>query len=224
MLIETKDLTKRYPAAGRKSAPAVDRACITVARGETVGLFGESGSGKSTLGMMLSGLLKPTSGAILLDGEIVRMPYRGALRRRVQVLFQHPEVSFNPALPLKSSMTEPYRVLGERLDEARLLAHLAAFGLHAEHLQRLPAELSGGELQRAALARILVLQPDVLVLDEPTSMLDVITQAQIMELLRAHQSAHQTAYLLISHNRALCESACSRMYRVENGVFTEEKA
>ena len=90
------------------------------------------------------------------------------------------------------------------------------------NMQRLPAELSGGELQRAALARVLVLSPEILVLDEPTSMLDVITQAQMVRLLREYQAAHDTAYIFITHNRTLCDSLCSRVYHVEQGIVEEE--
>ena len=89
-------------------------------------------------------------------------------------------------------------------------------------MQRLPAELSGGELQRAALARVLVLSPEILVLDEPTSMLDVITQAQMVHLLQEYQADHDTAYVFITHNRTLCDSLCNRVYRVDQGVVEED--
>ena len=101
-----------------------------------------------------------------------------------------------------------------------MLEYLAQYGLHEEHLLRIPSQLSGGELQRAALARVLLLEPEFLILDEPTSMLDVITQAQIMQLLARYQKEHGTAYLLISHNRILCRQICDRIYQVENGRFT----
>ena len=169
MLLETKQLTKRFrnPGKGPGGVLAVSQANITLNPGETVGLFGDSGSGKSTLGLMLAGLLRPTSGEVLYRGEPVRVPYRGACRRNIQVLFQHPEVSFNPMLPLIRSMEEPYRV--HQLPYSLEILHrdIARFGLRPEHMQRLPAELSGGELQRAALARVLVLSPEILVLDEP---------------------------------------------------------
>ena len=224
MLLETKQLTKRFrnPGKGPGGVLAVSQANITLNPGETVGLFGGSGSGESTLGLMLAGLLRPTSGEVLYRGEPVRMPYRGACRRNIQVLFQHPEVSFNPMLPLIRSMEEPYRV--HQLPYSLEILHrdIARFGLRPEHMQRLPAELSGGELQRAALARVLVLSPEILVLDEPTSMLDVITQAQMVRLLREYQAAHDTAYIFITHNRTLCDSLCSRVYHVEQGIVEEE--
>lgn len=219
MLLKTERLTKRYRGARHI---AVDAADVCLRRGETVGLFGDSGSGKSTLGLMAAGLLKPTSGQLLYDGAPIRAPYRGDLRRSVQILFQHPETSFNPALILLKSMTEPYSIYSLPYSHEILLESLAPYGLYEEHLYRRPDQLSGGELQRAALARILTIGPDLIVLDEPTSMLDVISQVQIMNLLKKHQAEHNTAYLLISHNRALCEMVCDRIYKVEQGRFYEE--
>ena len=192
MLIETKKLTKKYENA--KNLIAVDQAEICVDHGETVGLFGESGSGKSTLGLMLAGLERPTSGEIFFEEKTLAMPYRGMVRR-------------------KKIYHLPYSYDG-------MLEYLAQYGLHEEHLLRTPSQLSGGELQRAALARVLLLEPEFLILDEPTSMLDVITQAQIMQLLARYQKEHGTAYLLISHNRILCRQICDRIYQVENGRFT----
>ncbi len=218
MLLRTEGLTKRYA----NGLTAVDGANITLEPGETVGLFGESGSGKSTLGLMVAGLLKPTGGAVFLHDRALRMPYRGACRRGIQVLFQHPETSFNPALILLKSMVEPYQIYSIPYTYEGLLEDLARYGLYEEHLYRTPAQLSGGELQRAALARILTIQPEVIVLDEPTSMLDVITQVQIIEMLKAYQSVHDTAYLLISHNRTLCERVCGRIYHVDRGHVTQE--
>ncbi len=224
MLIETKHLTKIYKSSKHgKRIYAVKDAFLSLCEGETVGLFGESGSGKTTMGLMLSGLSRPSFGDILYNGQPIAIPYKGAVRQKIQVLFQHPETSFNPALPLQSSMNEPYQILGMDSSKDRLLTHLEQFGLGEEHLRRYPFELSGGELQRAALARILILNPRIIILDEPTSMLDVITQAQIMELLYRYQSTHGTSYLLISHNRAICEKTCSRIYNVNNGIFEEEK-
>ncbi len=166
---------------------------------------------------MITGLEKPTSGQVLFHGREILAPYRGEERRRIQILFQHPEISFNPALILLRSMTEPYKIYNLPYTYDGLLAYLAQYGLYEEHLKRTPSQLSGGELQRAALARILLLEPELIVLDEPTSMLDVITQVQIMRLLEDYQKKHGTAYLLISHNRILCEQMCGRIYRVEEG-------
>lgn len=220
MLLRTEKLSKKYLESGK--IYAVRDACLTIAAGETVGLFGESGSGKSTMGMMIAGLLRPTSGRILFKEKPVAMNYRGETRRKIQILFQHPETTFNPALILLHSMTEPYRRYGIPYTFEGMLDYLKQYGIYEEHLYRTPAQLSGGELQRAALARILLLEPELIVLDEPTSMLDVITQVQIINILKAYQKEHNTAYLLVSHNRALCEQTCDRIYCVEQGTFREE--
>lgn len=218
MLLRTEKLTKTF--RGKKystAADAVKEADIFLNRGETVGLLGESGSGKSTLGLMVAGLVKPTAGMIFYQGKSISYPYRGKLRCKIQILFQHPEVSFNPALPLIRSMEEPYKVHNLPYSRKILQKDIEKFGLRMEHMERYPSELSGGELQRAALARVLTMSPEVIVLDEPTSMLDVITQAQMIQMLRAIQEEHKTSYLFISHDPILSEQFCDRIYQVENG-------
>ncbi len=221
MLLETRELSKKF--SGKKmETEAVKRVSIKVNQGETVGLFGESGSGKTTLGQMIAGLIKPTGGTIFWKGNQVFFPYKGEIRQKIQILFQHPEMSFNPVLPLLSSMEEPYKRYGFPYSEEILEQDIQKFGLRMEHMRRYPAELSGGELQRAALARILVLSPELLVLDEPTSMLDVITQAQMMDMLRTIQKERHTAFVFITHNRTLCETFCDRIYYIERGEITNQ--
>lgn len=188
-----------------------------------MGLFGDSGSGKSTLGLMLAGLLRPTSGEVLYRGGAgcgcpTGAPAAGTFR----CSFSTRRCLLIPCCPSSAAWRSPYRV--HQLPYSLEILHrdIARFGLRPEHMQRLPAELSGGELQRAGLARVLVLSPEILVLDEPTSMLDVITQAQMVRLLREYQAAHDTAYIFITHNRTLCDSLCSRVYHVEQGIVEEE--
>lgn len=224
MRMRLEKLSKTYKSrTGSGSFYAVREADVTLEPGQTVGLFGDSGSGKSTLGMMAAGLLKPTSGNIFYEEAPLGWPFRGQARKNIQILFQHPEVSFNPALPLIRSMVEPYRLYGLPYSKEILIADVERYGLHEEHLYRCPGELSGGELQRAALARLLVLQPKVLVLDEPTSMLDVITQAQMVAMLRDYQKETGASYLFITHNRSLCDRVCDKVYDVEQGNITLEE-
>ena len=224
MRMRLEKLSKTYKSrTGSGSFYAVREANVTLEPGQTVGLFGDSGSGKSTLGMMAAGLLKPTSGNIFYEEAPLGWPFRGQARKNIQILFQHPEVSFNPALPLIRSMVEPYRLYGLPYSKEILIADVERYGLHEEHLYRCPGELSGGELQRAALARLLVLQPKVLVLDEPTSMLDVITQAQMVAMLRDYQKETGASYLFITHNRSLCDRVCDKVYDVEQGNITLEE-
>ena len=216
-IMEAVSLTKHFRSADKTWFTAVDGASISLQKGKTLGLLGQSGSGKSTLGQMMVGLLKPDSGELFFHGKLLSYPIQGQARRRIQILFQHPEVSFNPQLTLRQSLVEPFKLMGEPFDDGAILSVIEPFGLHAEHLARYPGELSGGELQRAALARVAVLEPEMILLDEPTSMLDVITQAQMIDFLRRYQQQHQTAYLFITHSTALAEQFCDEIVKMEDG-------
>ena len=216
-VMEAVSLTKRFRGADKTWFTAVDHVSLTLKRGRTFGLLGQSGSGKSTLGQMMVGLLRPDSGELFFHGERLSYPIRGQARRKIQILFQHPEVSFNPQLTLRQSLIEPFKLTGKPFDDGAILSVIEPFGLHAEHLSRYPGELSGGELQRAALARVTVLEPEMILLDEPTSMLDVITQAQMINFLRRYQQQHQTAYLFITHSTALAEQFCDEIVTMEDG-------
>ncbi len=216
-IMEAVSLTKHFRSADKTWFTAVDGASISLQKGKTLGLLGQSGSGKSTLGQMMVGLLKPDSGELFFHGKLLSYPIQGQARRRIQILFQHPEVSFNPQLTLRQSLVEPFKLMGKPFDDGAILSVIEPFGLHAEHLARYPGELSGGELQRAALARVTVLEPEMILLDEPTSMLDVITQAQMIDFLRRYQQQHQTAYLFITHSTALAEQFCDEIVNMEDG-------
>lgn len=222
-IMEAVSLTKHFRSADKTWFTAVDGASISLQKGKTLGLLGQSGSGKSTLGQMMVGLLKPDSGELFFHGKLLSYPIRGQVRRRIQILFQHPEVSFNPQLTLRQSLVEPFKLMGKPFDDGAILSVIEPFGLHAEHLARYPGELSGGELQRAALARVTVLEPEMILLDEPTSMLDVITQAQMIDFLRRYQQQHQTAYLFITHSTALAEQFCDEIVKMEGGHLLKER-
>lgn len=222
-IMEAVSLTKHFRSADKTWFTAVDGASISLQKGKTLGLLGQSGSGKSTLGQMMVGLLKPDSGELFFHGKLPSYPIRGQARRRIQILFQHPEVSFNPQLTLRQSLVEPFKLMGKPFDDGAILSVIEPFGLHAEHLARYPGELSGGELQRAALARVTVLEPEMILLDEPTSMLDVITQAQMIDFLRRYQQQHQTAYLFITHSTALAEQFCDEIVKMEDGHLLKER-
>lgn len=222
-IMEAVSLTKHFRSADKTWFTAVDGASISLQKGKTLGLLGQSGSGKSTLGQMMVGLLRPDSGELFFHGERLSYPIRGQARRKIQILFQHPEVSFNPQLTLRKSLIEPFKLTGKPFDDGAILSVIEPFGLHAEHLSRYPGELSGGELQRAALARVTVLEPEMILLDEPTSMLDVITQAQMIDFLRRYQQQHQTAYLFITHSTALAEQFCDEIVKMEDGHLLKER-
>ena len=222
-ILEAQGLTKRFRSReeGKRSFTAVSGASLALYPGETLGLLGESGSGKSTLGQMLVGLIRPDEGKIFFRGEPLAYPFRGTPRQKIQILFQHPEVSFNPQLTLRQSLSEPFRLLGLPATNQALTDCIGRFGLYPEHLERRPGALSGGELQRAALARVLVMEPEVILLDEPTSMLDVITQAQIVDFLRRYQKEHGTSYIFIAHSTSLAEQVCRRIVRVKEGKLLD---
>ena len=225
VILEARGLTKRFRSQeeGRRFFTAVDGASLRLFPGETLGLLGESGSGKSTLGQMLVGLIRPDEGTILYRGQTLSYPFKGIPRQKIQILFQHPEVSFNPQLTLHQSLSEPFRLRGKAATDEALTACIGRFGLYPEHLERRPGALSGGELQRAALARVLVMEPEVILLDEPTSMLDVITQAQIVDFLRRYQKEHGTSYIFITHSTSLAEQVCHRILRVKEGKLLDEE-
>ena len=224
MLLDVQGLAKRYDHGGSMIVKDIS---FMVDRGETLAIFGDSGSGKSTIGQVVAGLFPATEGTILFDGQPLKWPYRGELRRRVQILFQHPEVAFDPRMRLFDSMREPYHFLKKDFSRKGLCDYLERFGIYDEHLDRRPSELSGGELQRLALARVMLLDPDFLVLDEPTSMLDVISQAQMIHLLRDLQQERDLGYLFISHDWTLCQNFCTAIRPLKEGQLlppAEEQA
>ena len=218
MLIEVENLRKRY---GRGTPYVIDGVSFSIECGETVGIMGESGSGKSTIGQILAGLYPATGGSIRFRGKELKIPYKKELRSKIQILFQHPEVSFNPRMKLEESLCEPYLLKKKPCDRTEFLSYITRFGIYEEHVKRYPAELSGGELQRMALARAMLMEPECLILDEPTSMLDMVSQAQMIRLLEQLQAETGVAYLFISHDRELCRKFCSRIHQLEQGRFMQ---
>jgi len=215
-LIEARDLHKWYPIKGgffgrtRGHLKAVDGVSLAVKRSETLGVVGESGSGKTTLGLTLMRLIDSTSGSILLDGiDITKLKGREmrVLRRRMQMVFQDPYASLDPRQTVRSALMEVMKihrlVSRESLATAKAEELIEIVGLNPVHLSRFPHELSGGQRQRVAIARALVLSPEFLLLDEPTSSLDVSVQAQILNLLQKLQNELDLTYLFISHNLAV---------------------
>ncbi|MCR4722964.1 MAG: ATP-binding cassette domain-containing protein [Eubacteriales bacterium] len=218
-MIRVEGLTKVYTSGLIKKTynKAVDSISFEVESGQTLGLIGESGCGKSTVALMLTKLLEPTSGKIFLNGKDVSRIRGSELKqyhRDVQIIFQNPENALDPRMKIKNSILEAIRnysiVPKGSASERDLLNELMMMvGLQQEHLDRYPWELSGGQIQRAIIARVIALNPKVLVTDEPTSMLDVSVQAQILTLLKNLQKEHGFAMLFISHDldvvRAIAE-------------------
>jgi oligopeptide/dipeptide ABC transporter ATP-binding protein len=190
---------------------AVDDVSFSVKRSETLGLVGESGCGKSTMANMLLGLERPTSGKIRIDGrEVTTISGRElfAFRRQVQAVFQDPFRSLNPRKKIKQIISEPMLVhrVGSKAEQMKRVQELLELvGLEAHHAELFPHEFSGGQRQRVAIARALSLNPEVLILDEPVSALDVSIQAQILNLLIDLQKNLSLTYLIISHDLAVVE-------------------
>jgi len=203
-----------------------------VGSSKTVGLFGQSGSGKTTLGRCIMRIENPSSGHIMMQGmDLARMGLRKLreLRPSFQMIFQHPEVSLNPRMTLAESVAEPLMVhKGIGMDEAlkEIAPLIRRVGLRDEHLARYPHQLSGGEVQRAVLSRIFSLQPKLVVADEPTSMLDVSVQAQVLRLMQDLQKETGVSYLFISHDPDVMSVMCDQVLWLDhgNGVMYDRTA
>ncbi len=216
--IELRNIEKSYAVGFRQTKQVLKNISMDFHRGEIVGLVGESGSGKSTLGMILAGLLRYDAGELSIAGKVANYPFEPTLRRDVQILFQHPESSFDPRLVLEKSLLEPFKHYHIPYSAEILSNMLAPYGMTLEHLRRLPDQLSGGELQRLAIIRVLSLSPKLIVLDEPTSMLDPISQAQILGILKELNRTAQITYLFITHDIDVANSFCDRIFQMKSGM------
>ena len=220
-ILEGRGLVKRFRGGfGGRSHLVLSGVDIVLYPGETLGLMGPSGCGKSTAARILMGLLEPDEGTVWFDGrEITRLRGRALkpFRRQVQLIAQRPESFFDPRQRLGDSLTEPLAIFRELADRRRRVPELLEqVKLTEELLHRYPHQVSGGEIQRLSLCRALLLEPRVLVLDEPTSMLDISVQAQILQILRQLQEDYHLSYLFITHDRAVADHMCSRIQMLES--------
>lgn len=231
-MIEVKELTKVYRsgAFGREKKTALDKVSFTIADGETLGIIGESGCGKSTLSLIMAKLLAASAGTVKLNGQDVSS-LKGkelkAYHKQVQIIFQNPETALDPRMKIEQCILEAirnYRLVPRRSNEEhQLLGKLMEMvGLHDEHLSRYCWELSGGQIQRAVLARVIALQPELLIADEPTSMLDVSVQAQILSLIKELQKKLNFSMLFISHDLDVVRAVSDRVIVIRHGVLIEE--
>ena len=233
VLLRATDVKKYFPITGlfgkvENYVKAVDGVSLELYKGETYGLVGETGCGKSTLGRTLIRLLPATEGSVELDGmELTKLSAAESrrLRRRVQMVFQDPFTSLNPRKRIGDILTEALDIqnIGEksqRMDMAMEL--MQQVGLLVEHYYRYPHELSGGQRQRVGLARALIVNPELVVCDEPVSALDVSVQSQILNLLVDMQKKRELTYLFISHDMAVIRYVSDRIGVMYLGHLVEE--
>ena len=230
-MIEAQGVGKSFPVRGlfrRGAVQALREVSLTVGTGEAVGLVGESGSGKSTLGRVALGLLPPTEGRVLVDGQDLAGMGAAALRtlrRRMQLVFQDPYSSLDPRRRVGAQVADGLAIHGllpRRERRARVEALFDQVGLPAVHADRFPHEFSGGQRQRVGIARALATGPDLLVADEPVSALDVSVQAQVVALLADLRTRLGLAMLFISHDLPVVRSLCDRVVVLYLGRVMEE--
>ncbi len=233
VVLQVRSLAKsfflRQGVFGKREFKAVSGVSFELKRGHTLGVVGESGSGKTTMGLTLLRLHEPTGGEVIFDGKnllTLSDSERQAMRRRIQIVFQNPYASLNPRFTIGQTLVEPMTIHGvcanqaEREQRAREL--LAKVGLDASAFGKYPHEFSGGQRQRVAIARCLTLNPEVLVLDEAVSALDVSVQAQVLNLLKDLQDEFGLAYVFISHDLAVVRFISDEVLVMKDGVVVEQ--
>ena len=228
-LMETKDLTVQYSLGGwpKKYFTAVDNVSIQIREGHSLGIVGESGSGKTTLGMAIVRLIK-SQGDILYDGRNIQgLQYKDTkpLRKDIQIVFQDPYGSLSPRLTIGQIVQEGLIINRRDLSAAdrdqAVIDILQEVGLESNIQHRYPHEFSGGQRQRIAIPRAMILKPRFVVLDEPSSSLDMTVQAQIIELLINLQEKHNLTYLFISHDLKVVRALCDEMVVMKDGIIVE---
>jgi oligopeptide transport system ATP-binding protein len=238
MLIEARELRKSYARASRLVGgagngdgarfTAVDGVSFAVAAGETFAIVGESGCGKTTLARMLLRLIEPDSGAVVFDGQNLLMLRGEELRmqrRQMQMIFQDPFASLNPRMPVGAIVGEPLAIHDPGISTTerrnRVIAMLRRVGLNEDAMKRYPHEFSGGQRQRVGIARALILQPKLVVADEPVSALDVSVGAQVLLLLQELQREFGLTYIFISHSLPVVAQVATQVAVMRAGKFVE---
>ena len=219
-ILETRDLTHTYGAGTPFESDAIQQVNLTFSRGEFVGIIGHTGSGKSTLIQHLNGLLKPTSGDVLLDGRSIwsDKKFTRETRFRVGLVFQYPEYQLFEETVYKDIAFGPHNMGLTKEEIDRRVREAAGFvGIPEENLQKSPFELSGGQKRRVAIAGVIAMEPDVLILDEPTAGLDPVGREGILSNIRAYQAAKNATVIMVSHSMEEIASNVSRLIVMNHG-------
>lgn len=222
-LLKVENLNKSFLSNKKaKQVHAVKNVSFTLNSGEFLALVGESGSGKSTVAKMIAGLISTDSGTVFLKGDRIRYPYKREIYQTMQMVFQMPVDSFDPRRKIGSVLEMVLKNFGYSGDRKKRAEELLSMvGLYPEYLDKLPGQMSGGECQRAALARALAAEPQLFICDEITSALDVSVQAQIIDLLLTLREKMNISILFISHDLALVQGLCDKILVMKDGVIVE---
>lgn len=226
-ILQVKDLKKVFHQHGKRDVVAVEDISFTLHTGEILGIVGESGSGKSTVAKLITRLEDATEGQIILDGQDITHLKGAALKEtyeKIQMVFQNPTGSFDPRKTLGYGIGESLKNRGVPKVEIRekVAELLEQCGLEASYMERYPHQVSGGECQRAAIARALAVDPRIIICDEATSALDVTVQKRILNLLQTLKTDKNLSYLFICHNLALVQQFCDRVLVMKDGRIVEE--
>jgi oligopeptide/dipeptide ABC transporter ATP-binding protein len=227
-LLKLDNVKKHFPITKDKTVKAVDGVSMEVSRRDIFGLAGESGSGKTTLGRVILKLLEASEGSISYDGRDITdldLSKEKRLRRKLQMVFQDPYASLHPRKKIKDIIGRGLETHGLVSSHEEMLKKVAEFlylvGMNEQHLYRYPHELSGGQRQRVAIARALILEPELVVLDEPTSSLDVSVQAEVLKLLKKLREELDLTYLFITHDLALVRLFTEKLLILYLGKIVE---
>jgi oligopeptide/dipeptide ABC transporter ATP-binding protein len=225
-MLEVKDLKKYFLSNNGRRLWAVNGVSFQVRENEVLGIVGESGCGKSTLGRLILRLVEPSGGRVFFNGEDLTAISRNELRpkrKTMQMVFQNPFASFNPKIRIGAALMEVCRYYGISVSESRVKIDRLLYdtGLSSDLLNRWPRELSGGQLQRLAIARALLSEPSLLIADEPLSALDVSVQAQLLNLLEALRAQHSMMMIFISHDMTVVEYFCDKIAVMYLGSIME---